>query len=305
MGQALQRYSWAVMAVAVVIAAFLAARIVNTLAAQAIAPKPALVQQAGAAAPQAGAIAQHVDLDQDRLARLLDVPLPKPVVIGGDTGPAPVPEAKASWSATPVRSSLHGTLVGTAMADPARYSLCQITNPDVNETQVYSIGDKYQGARLYQVEKERVLIDNDGRNEYIDNSAAAAPNMGTTPMPAPVAANGGGEGVKQLSENQYVIAKAEINNALTNMSDLATKARIVPSFKNGVANGFKLFSIVPDSLYSKIGVQNGDVIRKINGYEMNSPDKALEIYQKLRDATRIEIELERRGDTVRKSYSIE
>ena len=67
----------------------------------------------------------------------------------------------------------------------------------------------------------------------------------------------------------------------------------------------KLFSIVPDSLYSKIGIQNGDVIRRINGYEMNSPDKALEIYQKLRDANRIEIELERRGDTLRKSYSIE
>ena len=306
MEQVLQRYSWALMTAAVVIAAFLAARTVNTLAAQAIAPKPLLVQQAGAAAPQQSAAPVHVDLDVDRLAKLLDVPSPKPVAAGADTGPAAAVEQKPSWSATPVRSALHGTLVGTAIADPPRYSLCQITNPDVNETQVYSIGDKYQGARVYQVEKERVLIDNDGRNEYIDNNAAAAPNLGVTPMPQPgQAAQGGGEGVKQLSENQYVVAKAEINNALTNLSDLATKARIVPSFKNGVANGFKLFSIVPDSLYSKIGVQNGDVIRKINGYEMNSPDKALEIYQKLRDANRIEIELERRGDTVRKSYSIE
>lgn len=297
----LQRYSWALMAVAVLIAAFLAARTVNTLAAQAISPKPSLVQQAGAAAPQSLAAPQHVDLDQDRLARLLDVPLPKPVV-AGDT--APVVPQHPTWSPTPVRSSLHGTLVGTAIADPPRYSLCQITNPDVSETQVYSIGDRYQGARIYQVEKERVLIDNDGRNEYIDNNAAAPPNLGVTPMPQPGQPSAQ-DGVKQLSENQYTIAKAEINNALANLSDLATKARIVPSFKNGVANGFKLFSIVPDSLYSKIGVQNGDVIRKINGYEMNSPDKALEIYQKLRDATRIEIELERRGDTVRKSYSIE
>jgi len=47
------------------------------------------------------------------------------------------------------------------------------------------------------------------------------------------------------------------------------------------------------------------VIRRINGYEMNTPDKALEIYQKLRDASRIEIEIERRGDVLRKSYSIE
>jgi general secretion pathway protein C len=302
MEMVLQRYSWAVDAVAVVIGAYLAARTINTIAATAIAPKPALVQQAGAAPQAAGP--QRVELDADRVAKLFDVPLPKPPPAGEET----TKPQRAGWNPVPVRSSLHGALIGTAIADPTKYSLCQITNPDLNETQVYAIGDKYQGARIYGIEKERALIDNAGVNEFIDNSAAAPPNLGVTPLPQPAfgqVQGGGGDGVKQLSENQYVVARAEINNALTNLSDLATKARIVPSFKNGVANGFKLFSIVPDSLYAKIGVQNGDVIRRINGYEMNSPDKALEIYQKLRDASRIEIELERRGETLRKSYSIE
>src|SRR6266404_6764824 len=305
MEMVLQSYSWAVDAMAVVIGDYLAAGTVNTIAAAAIAPKPALVQQASAT-PQASGQPQRVELDADKVAKLFDVPLPKPPQPGEEKA-QPV---RAGWNPVPVRSSLHGSLVGTAIAEPRQYSLCQITNPDLNETQVYAIGDKYQGARIYCIEKERVLLDNDGSNEFIDNSAAAPPNLGVTPIPLPggapqAQAGGGGEGVKQLSENQYVVARSEINNALTNLSDLATKARIVPSFKNGVANGFKLFSIVPDSLYAKIGVQNGDVIRRINGYEMNSPDKALEIYQKLRDASRIEIELERRGETLRKSYSIE
>ena len=302
MEMVLQRYSWAVDAMAVVIGAYLAARTVNTIAAAAIAPKPALVQQASAT-PQASGQPQRVELDADKLAKLFDVPLPKPPQPGEERAQP----QRAGWNPVPVRSSLHGSLVGTAIAEPRQYSLCQIINPDLNETQVYTIGDKYQGARIYGVEKDRVLIDNSGVNEYIDNSASAPPNLGVMPLPQPVgvAQGGGGEGVKQLSENQYVVARSEINNALTNLSDLATKARIVPSFKNGVANGFKLFSIVPDSLYAKIGVQNGDVIRRINGYEMNSPDKALEIYQKLRDASRIEIELERRGESLRKSYSIE
>jgi general secretion pathway protein C len=302
MEMVLQRYSWAVDAMAVVIGAYLAARTVNTIAAAAIAPKPALVQQASAT-PQASGQPQRVELDADKVAKLFDVPLPKPPQPGDEKAQP----QRAGWNPVPVRSSLHGSLVGTAIAEPRQYSLCQLINPDLNETQVYTIGDKYQGARIYGIEKDRVLIDNSGVNEYIDNSASAPPNLGVMPLPQPVgvAQGGGGEGVKQLSENQYVVARSEINNALTNLSDLATKARIVPSFKNGVANGFKLFSIVPDSLYAKIGVQNGDVIRRINGYEMNSPDKALEIYQKLRDASRIEIELERRGEALRKSYSIE
>jgi general secretion pathway protein C len=296
----LQRYSWILNAVAVVIGAYLAARTVNTLAAAAIAPKPALVQQASTA-PQSAAQPQKVDLNAEKVAKLFDVPLPKAAPAGTETAEP----RREGWNRVPVRSSLHGTLIGTAIADPPRYSLCQITNPDVNETQVYGIGDKYQGARIYAIDKERVLIDHDGVNEYIDDSGASAPNLGVVPLPGAQAQAGGGEGVRQLSENQYTVARGEINNALTNLSDLATKARIVPSFKNGVANGFKLFSIVPDSLYAKIGIQNGDVIRRINGYEMNSPDKALEIYQKLRDASRIEIELERRGESLRKTYSIE
>ena len=299
----LQRYSWVVNALVVLLGAYLAARTVNTVAAAAIAPKPALVQQA-TAAPQAAGQPQRVELDAEKTARLFDVPLPKAAPAGAETTePARGP---GDWNRIPVRSSLHGTLIGTAIADPPRYSLCQITNPDVNETQVYGIGDKYQGARIYAIEKERVLLVHDGVNEYIDNNGLGAPNLGVSPLPMPGMAQAQNDnGVRQLSENQYVVARSEINSALTNLSDLATKARIVPSFKNGVANGFKLFSIVPDSLYAKIGIQNGDVIRRINGYEMNSPDKALEIYQKLRDASRIEIEIERRGETLRKSYSIE
>jgi general secretion pathway protein C len=297
----LQRYSWAAAVLAAILGAYLAARTVNTVTASAIAPKPTLLQQGTAKAQPAAP--PRVDLDGDKTAKLFDVPLPKPVE-ADNTAEAEAARNRPGWSAVPVHTSLHGTLVGTAIADPPRYSLAEILNPDVNETAIYGVGERYQGAIIYQIDKKRVLLDHDGVNEYLDDSAAGgapAPNVGVAAMPAPQSDND----VKQLSENQYVVSKSAINNALTNLSDLATKARIVPSFKNGVANGFKLFSIVPDSLYAKIGVQNGDVIHRINGYEMNSPDKALEIYQKLRDANRIEIELERRGETVRKTYSIE
>jgi general secretion pathway protein C len=293
----LQRYSWAAGVLGAILGAYLAARTVSTFAASAIAPKPALLQQTGTSQPQA--VAQHSELDADLVAKLFNVPLPKPVEAA-----APVVQQGPVWNPVPTRTSLRGSLIGTSVADPPQYSLVEIMNPDLGEPQVFTVGASYLGARIYQIDKDRVLFVNNGVNEYMDNGAPGAPNLGVQPVPQPPQAANDGS-VKQLSENQYVIAKSTINDALTNLSQLATQARIVPSFKNGVANGFKLFSIVPDSLYSKIGVQNGDVIHRINGYEMSSPDKALEIYQKLRDANRIEIELERRGDTVRKSYSIE
>ena len=48
----------------------------------------------------------------------------------------------------------------------------------------------------------------------------------------------------------------------------------------------------------------GDIVQKINGFEMNSPDKALQIYSKLKDASSITVDLVRRGKPVTMSYSI-
>ena len=112
------------------------------------------------------------------------------------------------------------------------------------------------------------------------------------------------DGVRPVGKDKYEIDKGVIDRTLNDLNTIATQARIVPSFKNGVANGFKLFSIQPGSLYSSIGIENGDVIQRVNGYEINSPEKALELYQKLKESGHVTIEVERQGQTVKKEYNI-
>ena len=176
------------------------------------------------------------------------------------------------------------------------------------------IGDKVQGAEVVEIERARVIVINNSRREYIDNTAGdgAVASVGMPPVIAATSATGGayppstavGNGIKATSENEYEVPKAEIDKTLSNLNDVAMQARIVPAFKDGVAQGFKLFSIRPDSIYTKIGIQNGDVIKRINGYDLNSPEKALEIYSKLKEANRIDIEVERNGAAVRKTYNV-
>ena len=123
--------------------------------------------------------------------------------------------------------------------------------------------------------------------------------------PRPGAPQGpGAAGVRQLADNRYEIDRTVIESTLGDLNKVATQARIVPSFKNGVANGFKLFSIQPGSLYSSIGIENGDVVQRVNGYELNSPEKALELYTKLRETGHVTIELERGGQVIRKEYNV-
>ena len=76
---------------------------------------------------------------------------------------------------------------------------------------------------------------------------------------------------------------------------LAKGARVVPSVKNGKPDGFKMYAIKPDSVFSKLGFSNGDTMHAVNGFEMTSADKALEMYTKLKEANSLQVDVSRRG----------
>jgi hypothetical protein len=85
----------------------------------------------------------------------------------------------------------------------------------------------------------------------------------------------------------------------------ARQVRIVPSIKDGTANGFKLFAIRPGTLFARLGFKNGDTMHSVNGMELSSPDKALEAYTHLRDADNLEVALSRRGKPMKLTIRIE
>ena len=221
-------------------------------------------------------------------------------------------------------------LVAGVIADRPRFSLATINDLSTRETHVLGVGDELGSMRLLAVERVRddrdatgngfrvvAIVCNGGTKEYLDfepgsGASPEAPggaNLGYAAVPqprgpVPGAPGGKMEGVRQLADNRYEIDRSVLDTTLGDLNKIATQARIVPSFKNGVANGFKLFSIQPGSLYSSIGVENGDVVQRVNGYEINSPEKALELYQKLKESGHVTIELERGGQVIRKEYNI-
>ena len=150
------------------------------------------------------------------------------------------------------------------------------------------------------------------RMEFIDlhedanKPPAPGPVADASPAPpAEGAADNLGKGIIKVSENQYKVPQADVDEVLQNLNSVATQARIVPAFEGGKSTGFKLFSIRPGSIYNKIGVQNGDVVNRINGYEITSPDKALEVYSKLQSSKEITVDVTRRGQKMTMSYSIQ
>jgi general secretion pathway protein C len=78
------------------------------------------------------------------------------------------------------------------------------------------------------------------------------------------------------------------------------QARVIPSHQ-----GFKMFSIRPDSLYARIGLQNGDVLQRINGLTISNVQDGLMAFHKLRESSRIELEVERNGQAMRMNYAVQ
>lgn len=303
-----KKHFWVVHLAFLFLVTLLIARTGNAFVEAALTPLPTGTARPAARVAPAEAV---TPLDNEKFAKLTRLTWPRPEpAVQEPTAPEIDP------TAAPVKSSLRVKLLGTLLAGLPEWSIASIQDVVTLKTQTYMIGDKVQGAEVVEIERTRVIVINNGRREYIDNTAGDGAVAAFAAPPPVVAATSAapntnappgqnlGAGIKATSENEYEVPKAEIDKTLSNLNDVAMQARIVPAFKDGVAQGFKLFSIRPDSIYSKIGIQNGDVIKRINGYDLNSPEKALEIYSKLKEATRIDIEVERNGASVRKTYNV-
>jgi general secretion pathway protein C len=321
-----RKYAWTANLVLLFAAAWLSAKTVNTLVGALIRPRPEVDLAAVQAAPPRPQL--PTTLDTDALYRLIGVAPPKTVETSGPVVP-PSPRNCEDVRAAPKKSDLRMQLVAGVIADRPRFSLATVTDLATRETHVLGVGDELGAVRLLGVERVRddndatgngfrvvAIICNGGTKEYLDfepGSGAApvaeAPNLGVGPVPRPPAggppAPGGKmEGIRKVAENRYEIDRTVLDSTLGDLNKIATQARIVPSFENGVANGFKLFSIQPGSLYAAIGIENGDVIQRINGYEINSPEKALEIYQKLKESGHITVQGKRGSSPYTYEYNV-
>ena len=240
-------------------------------------------------------------LELNRIAALTGLPVP------GASAELP-PEVDRSLA--PVPTTLPLRLLGTLVAQSSELSLAAIEDLRAGDSASYGVGEAIGSARVLAIEPSRVLLLVDGRREFLEPSPLPARPTGP-PVAAPTLSRAGaaptsplGSTIRALSADTFDVPRDELARVLSNLNTLATKARVLPAFRNGQSIGFKLFSIRPDSLYTRIGLRNGDVIRRINGLDLNSPEKALEAYTRMKDSTRIDLEVERGGHLLRHTYHI-
>jgi general secretion pathway protein C len=247
---------------------------------------------------------------------LLDVTVPEPAKATLDlSDPLNAPEC-ADVVVNIVSESL----------DP-EWSIAQLKGPGDQEASTRRVGDEVGKLKVAFIGFNSVkgspavwLVSDENICQALLRSEKPAQAAAEAPPPPPPAEAAGrtrraasnapalpseiSDKIQKVSETEFNVDRSVIDSVLENQAQLMRSARIVPEQKDGKTVGIRLFGIRQDTLLGTLGMQNGDRLEKINGFDMASPEKALEAYARLRTATSLTVQVTRRGKPLTIEYRI-
>jgi len=210
-------------------------------------------------------------------------------------------------------------LVGSVMSRGfPEWSFAAVAGTNDGKTMLYREGSSVDGSRVVSVQASSVVVTGSaGACRLVmfkeeGDAVVLAPN----PVPAPVASRldprSAGlndaeldEGIEKITDTKFKIQRTLVDKALANQGSLMKAARVIPHEENGRVIGVKLYGIRRNSLLGRLGVRNGDMLRTINGFDMTSPDTALEAYSRLRTADKLTLAVKRQNNEMTLEYDIE
>lgn len=146
------------------------------------------------------------------------------------------------------------------------------------------------GVRLDSVQGDRIVIIRGGAREAVLMKDAAATlgtgtaAVSTAPAPAQALVRPGS------GADQRVVDRRQLQQQLSRPEFLG-QATIVPN----AGGGFLVRELQPGSIYEKLGLRPGDVIRTVNGQSVSSMDDVMRLYQQFGSAERVQVDVQRGG----------
>jgi general secretion pathway protein C len=262
-------------------AAYLVADLVNlfmgaTLEASVPPPRPS--------APAPASLPSTADVDAILRGNLFN-----PAQRGASLLPANAPPPSAIEST----HRLIGTVTGSS-----RFGFAVLEDKSNAAQALYRINDLLPGGgQLVAIERYEIVIQLGAavHRLAVEEDVPAAPAAG----PA-----GASAGVRELAANHWLIERRKVEAALSNLPQLLTQARLIPNFAGGKPDGFRLISIKTGSFFSEVGLQEGDILQRINGVEVKDPQSMLRAFEQLRTESNINLDLQRRSQPVTLAYEI-
>jgi general secretion pathway protein C len=192
------------------------------------------------------------------------------------------------------------TLIGT-VSGPRELSY-GVFKDNTGVQEIFRIGESVFGVGTLQaVKKDRVIIKKDTRSLEIPLEDVRVTEIhkqasGTAFSSA---------FAQQIGRGAYVVDQRKLQQAIANPAQMMTDARLRPNNAGGRDEGFILSEVKPGGIYQSLGLQDGDVLLRINDYDISNPERALQAFTALRGLDRVQVDLIRSGARMTMTYQIQ
>jgi general secretion pathway protein C len=205
-----------------------------------------------------------------------------------------------------VLSQLPIQLLGTIVHYNPKMSIATVNLSSKSMSSSYKVDEEIEGlAKITKIERKKVTFINLNSRvlEYIEIPEDSILNFGLQES-APQSTPGG---IEQKGRFEFSIKRSDLEGMTQNLSSLLQQARMEPVFSpDGIGvEGFRFVNIQPGSVYEKLGFKVGDMIRSVNREPVNSPTKAMEMYNVLKTSNNVQLGVERDGRDETFNYSIQ
>ena len=163
---------------------------------------------------------------------------------------------------------------------------------------VFVEGEVQPGVKLAEVKPDYVIVSRAGVRERIDLETRRAGASAQSPS-ARMA--GFRLNVAKSGANNYSLSRKELDDALRDPNQLSYLGQIgVPP-----GGGVRMDAAPNGSLAQKLGLQPGDVIKKVNGQNVASPGDLARLYTQFATLSLVQAEVQRGGATLQLSFAIQ
>jgi len=202
----------------------------------------------------------------------------------------------------------------------AEYTYAVIEDLGAKKQDLYRLGDLVREAKIVEITRNRVVLDNRGRREELlsferldatSPTAEPVPREAIAPRPPPqprvvdqTDEEDTGVGIQKVSENTWRLSRTEFAEQLENLSQLLREARLTPHFTSGQPDGLMITNLPKKSFLARMGLRDGDILKGINGQRFNGLDEMVQAYQQLQSEPLLQIEVQRGTQTETFTYEI-
>ncbi len=182
-----------------------------------------------------------------------------------------------------------------------------VTVEHKGKTEVLSKGEEINGFVLEGAGSNYATFSKDEKTYKIslilstkgDTSIASS-----KPLPLEAAVESKVEGDIVDAGDHKIIDKSLLDHYAKNMDDIYKNIGITEIKKGNDLQGFSISFVRKGSPFEKLGVQRGDVIKAINGQEINSYNAAFDVYKNISNMNNVTLVIERNNEEMELEYEV-